>query len=154
MPIDSVGYAFAFAPARNPGLYELTPEQRKINPFKDKVYYDRTTGEYTTWKPGLIAPKKEKPTNWAIPALAGAAAIALAVIFRKPLAKAVSKVLKIAQPYVQKAFAKSVEYTKKAIEIVKPYAKKVYDAVKPYVAKVSDFIKNTVFKPVVAYVKG
>lgn len=154
MPVDSTGYVCVFAPKRNPGLYQFTPEQRKINPSKDKVYIDYSTGEYTTWQPGLIAPKMEKPTNWAIPALAGAAALALAIIFRKPIGKATSKVLEKAQPYVQKVFTKSVEYAKKATGIVKPYAETAFDAVKPYLTKVSDFIKNTIFKPVVAYVKG
>lgn len=150
MTVNSIGFGNYYAPAKNPGLYQLTPEQQeilkkykaRINPHKDKVFIDSRTGELTTWKPGLYDPKQndtkkavEKATKIAGVITAGV----LAFIFRGKIKKGAAGLLEKAKPLAQKVFGKTVKTLKTVAEKVTPYAKKG-------IAFIKDIFKNT--KPV------
>ena len=70
-----VGYGVAYTPAN---VTAVPMTGRKVNPYKDPIFIDPTTGERTTWQPGIYDPdKKEKKGKGVIITLATAAAAAL-----------------------------------------------------------------------------
>ena len=101
-------------------------QSRGINPRKDKVYIDPQTGERTTWKPGIYDPEAQQRNAdrraKVAGGLLGLSAIAAAIVFRKPIAKAVvagaTKVAEFAKPFAKKG----LEYAGKAVNFVKDHA--------------------------------
>lgn len=139
-----------------------TGQAGKNNPFKDKVYLDPKTGEYTTWKPGIYNPEQQD-SNKAVKRAAGLAAIVAAVItaivFRGKIKTGATKALDLAKPYIDKIVAKTPksvkDIVKKGLNVVKPavtkakdVVKKGYDVVKPYVTKVTEFATQKVLNPI------
>ena len=101
-------------------------QSRGINPRKDKVYIDPQTGERTTWKPGIYDPEAQQRNAdrraKVAGGLLGLSAIAAAIVFRKPIGKAVvagaKKVAEFAKPFAKKG----LEYAGKAVNFVKDHA--------------------------------
>ncbi len=101
-------------------------QSRGINPRKDKVYIDPQTGERTTWKPGIYDPEAQQRNAdrraKVARGLLGLSAIAAAIVFRKPIGKAVvagaKKVAEFAKPIIEKG----TEYAGKAVTFVKDHA--------------------------------
>lgn len=177
MAVDSLGFGSYYA---NSGVSQITPEQQKkfidakkrmqyVNPFKDKVYIDPKTGEYTTWKPGIYNPEQNDSNKTAKKALTLAAVVAAAItafIFRGKIKAGGQKVLDLAKPYIDKLVKntpKSVkDVVKKGINFVKPAFTKAkdlvtkgYDIAKPYVTKLTEFATKKVYEPIKNFfVKG
>lgn len=91
-------------------IKKILDKKGKIDPRKDKVYYNPVTGELDTWKPGIYDPEKQEENRSKIRKLLGGvlgvATIGLGgLIFRKPIGSLVGKaasVLKTAGEFVFK----------------------------------------------------
>lgn len=115
-------------------------QSRGIDPRKDKVYIDPQTGERTTWKPGIFDPEAQQRNAdrraKVATGLLGLSAIAAAIVFRKPIGKAV------------------VAGAKKVAEFAKPVIEKGAELVRPVVNKVSEFVRPVIDKVVKFFTKA
>lgn len=178
MSIDSLGYVGYYnAPSyavRNYGVRTVTPVQeeilfsrRNIDPYKDKVYIDPKTGEYTTWKPGIIQPKKESNSSNIILGLLGAlGALLLAIAFRGRIKGGIAEFLKAIKAYIPKGvkgFAKNIiDYALNLYKTAKTYipvgvkkvVKSTYTTVVSFVDKGKIFVNDVIVKPIKTMFKG
>lgn len=124
-------------------IKELLEKNGKIDPTKDKVFYNPKTGELDTIKPGgIYDPNQKEKTAKGAKVLGGligaAAALTLAFVFRGKIKSGAGKAMEAAKPFAEQVLTKGKELWAKGLNFVKPAITTVKGFFNKGVAKVVD----------------